>query len=170
MIGDKLKFLSWAPIVFVSAKTGQGLNALLDAAERRAASQQDADHHRPAQPHGGRGRPALPPKATKGNKEVKVLFGTQIGVAPPTFALSLNHPVDLHFSYKRYLENQIRETFGLRGHPARHQGPHAAALIEPRFSLDMRPRGLIYSLNFFPVSPCSSLRFWHRSRARRRRP
>ena len=58
-----------------------------------------------------------PPKGAKGNKEVKVLFGTQIGVAPPTFALSLNHPVDLHFSYKRYLENKIREAFGFEGTP-----------------------------------------------------
>ena len=46
-----------------------------------------------------------------------MLFGTQIGVAPPTFALSLNHPVELHFSYKRYLENKIREAFGFSGTP-----------------------------------------------------
>ncbi len=64
-----------------------------------------------------RRRQAYAPKAAKGNQPVRILFGTQIGVAPPTFVLSLNHPVDLHFSYKRYLENQIREAFGFEGTP-----------------------------------------------------
>ena len=44
-------------------------------------------------------------------------FGTQVGISPPTYALSLNHPVDLHFSYRRYLENQLRETLDLEGTP-----------------------------------------------------
>jgi len=53
----------------------------------------------------------------KGNQPVKILFGTQIGISPPTYALSLNHPVDLHFSYRRYLENQFRENLDLEGTP-----------------------------------------------------
>src|SRR5262249_61416149 len=57
------------------------------------------------------------PKAMKGNAPVKILYGTQLGVAPPTFALSLNHPVDLHFSYRRYLENQLRSHLPLEGTP-----------------------------------------------------
>ena len=48
---------------------------------------------------------------------VKVLFATQVGIAPPTFVLSLNHPVDLHFAYKRYLENQLRAAFPFEGTP-----------------------------------------------------
>jgi GTP-binding protein len=67
------------------------------------------------------------PKAAKGGAPVKILFATQIGVAPPTFALSINHPVDLHFSYKRYLENKLRAAFGFEGTPlvlkVRHR-PH----------------------------------------------
>jgi GTP-binding protein len=59
------------------------------------------------------------PKADKGNKPVRIMFGTQIGVSPPTFTLSLNHPVGLHFSYKRYLENQIRAEYGFLGTPIR---------------------------------------------------
>ena len=59
----------------------------------------------------------FPPKAMKGNHQVKILFGTQVGISPPTYALSLNHPVDLHFSYRRYLENQLRETLDLEGTP-----------------------------------------------------
>lgn len=117
VIGDKLKFLPWAPIIFVSARTGHGLNALLAAASRAYDSsrmrittgQLNRMVAEAVQKH--------PPKGAKGNKEVKVLFGTQIGVSPPTFALSLNHPVDLHFSYKRYLENKIREAFGFEGTP-----------------------------------------------------
>ena len=53
----------------------------------------------------------------KGNQPVRILFATQIGIVPPTFALSLNHPVDLHFSYRRYLENQLREKLDLDGTP-----------------------------------------------------
>jgi GTP-binding protein len=116
-IGDKLKFLPWAPVVFVSARTGHGLNALLEAASRAY------DSSRMRITTGQLNRMVAeavrkhPPKGAKGNKEVKVLFGTQIGIQPPTFALSLNHPVDLHFSYKRYLENKIRESFGFEGTP-----------------------------------------------------
>ena len=59
----------------------------------------------------------LAPKAAKGSHDVKILYATQIGVSPPTFAISINHPVDLHFSYKRYLENQLRDEFGFKGTP-----------------------------------------------------
>ena len=57
------------------------------------------------------------PKAAKGGHAVKILFATQVGVAPPTFVVSINHDVDLHFSYKRYLENKLREEFGFEGTP-----------------------------------------------------
>ena len=62
---------------------------------------------------------AYAPKAEKGGQPVRILYGSQIGTAPPTFAISLNHPVDLHFSYRRYLENRIREAFGFEGTPIR---------------------------------------------------
>jgi GTP-binding protein len=116
-IGDHLKFLPWAEVIFVSAKTGKGLTALLKAAARA----HDASRTRVTTGQLNRliadAVKGHPPKAAKGNKEVKVLFATQLGVAPPTFALSLNHPVDLHFSYKRYLENKIRDAFGFVGTP-----------------------------------------------------
>ena len=59
------------------------------------------------------------PRPAKGSKPVRILFGSQIGTQPPTFALSINQPVELHFSYLRYLENRIRETFGFEGTPIR---------------------------------------------------
>jgi GTP-binding protein len=60
---------------------------------------------------------AYAPKAAKGNQPLKLLYGTQVGVGPPTFVLSVNHRVDLHFSYKRYLENQLRQEFSFEGTP-----------------------------------------------------
>jgi GTP-binding protein len=116
-IAYHLKFLPWAPVVFLSAKTGHGLNALLAAAGKAAESGRKRVTTGQLNRMLAEAVRRHPPKAAKGNKEVKVLFGTQIGVSPPTFALSLNHPVDLHFSYKRYLENQIREAFGFEGTP-----------------------------------------------------
>jgi GTP-binding protein len=62
---------------------------------------------------------AYAPKADKGDRPVRILYGSQIGTAPPTFAISINQPVDLHFSYRRYLENRIREAFGFEGTPIR---------------------------------------------------
>jgi GTP-binding protein len=48
-----------------------------------------------------------------------MLYGTQIGIEPPTFMISLNHDVSLHFSYQRYLENQLRRQYGFAGAPIR---------------------------------------------------
>jgi GTP-binding protein len=116
-VRDHLKFLSFAPVVFVSAKSGRGLTKLLSTAEkvhvaarlRVTTGQLNRVLARAAQ--------AYAPKAAKGAQPVRILFATQIGIAPPTFLISLNHPVDLHFSYKRYLENQLREEFGFEGTP-----------------------------------------------------
>jgi GTP-binding protein len=117
IVRDKLKFLAWAPIIFISAKTGKGLTALLNAAEKAAAASKTRITTGQLNRFLADSSQRFPPKAMKGNHQVKILFGTQIGVAPPTFALSLNHPVDLHFSYRRYLENQLRETIDFTGTP-----------------------------------------------------
>jgi GTP-binding protein len=116
-VRDRLKFLAWAPVLFVSAKTGKGLGAMLSAAARAHEASRTRVATGPLNRLLGRATEAHAPKAAKGSYAVKLLFATQIGVAPPTFMLSVNHPVDLHFSYKRYLENQLREEFGFRGTP-----------------------------------------------------
>jgi GTP-binding protein len=67
---------------------------------------------------------AYAPKAAKGDQAVRILYGSQIGIAPPTFAISINHDVDLHFSYRRYLENRIRQAFGFEGTPIRLKVRH----------------------------------------------
>ena len=59
-----------------------------------------------------------PPPTDKG-KRLKILYATQVGVKPPTFVLFVNDPELMHFSYKRYLENQVREHFGFEGSPIR---------------------------------------------------
>ena len=116
-IRDHLKFLSWARIVYASAKTGKGLTAILLAAEKAAAAGRTRMTTGQLNRFLAETAQRFPPKAMKGNQPVKILFGTQVGISPPTYALSLNHPVDLHFSYRRYLENQLRETLDLEGTP-----------------------------------------------------
>jgi GTPase len=126
-VRDDLKFLPYAPVVFISAETGKGLTALLAAADRAHAASRTRVTTGQLNRVLEKAARANAPKAAKGGEPVKILFATQIGVSPPTFALSINHPVDLHFSYKRYLENKLREAFGFEGTPivlrVRHR-PH----------------------------------------------
>jgi len=123
-VRDELKFLPWAPVVFVSARTGKGLGQLLDAVDRVHAARQARVTTGELNRLLARAAEAYAPKADKGGQPVRILFGSQIGTAPPTFAVSINHPVDLHFSYRRYLENQIREAFGFEGTPIRLKVRH----------------------------------------------
>ncbi len=116
---DALKFLPWAPLIFVSAKTGYGLSALLGAVDRVNRARQERVTTGELNRLLARAVEAYAPKADKGNLPVRILYGSQIGTTPPTFAISINQPVDLHFSYRRYLENRIRETFGFEGTPIR---------------------------------------------------
>jgi GTP-binding protein len=113
----RLKFLAYAPLVFVSARSGKGLSGLLAAADRVRAAARTRVTTGELNRMLARASAAYAPKAAKGNKPVRILYAAQIGVSPPTFAVSINHPVDLHFSYKRYLENQLRAEFGFEGTP-----------------------------------------------------
>jgi GTP-binding protein len=110
-----LKFLNYAPIVFISANTGKGVERIFPliekvATERRkriSTSQMNrfierVDFERASVPMRSR---------------VKILYMTQAAVAPPTFVLFTNRAVKLHFSYQRFLENQIRDAFGFVGTP-----------------------------------------------------
>jgi GTP-binding protein len=118
-VRDELKFLDWAPVVFVSAKSGRGVSGLLKAVDRAHA----ARHTRVTTGELNRllaqATDAHVPRPARGSRPVRILFGSQVGTAPPTFALSINQPGDLHFSYRRYLENRIRAAFGFRGTPIR---------------------------------------------------
>jgi GTP-binding protein len=112
-----LKFLSYAPILFVSATTGRDLDKLfstleLVARERRKRIGTGEMNRFLAKVDFER---ASVPMA----KRVKILYMTQAGVSPPTFILFTDRAVKLHFSYERFLENQIRTAFGFVGTPIR---------------------------------------------------
>jgi len=111
----QLKFLSYAPIVFVSATTGRNVPKLfstleLVANERRKRIGTGEMNRFLA--HVDFERASVPVA-----KRVRILYMTQAAVSPPTFILFTDRAVKLHFSYQRFLENQIRDTFGFVGSP-----------------------------------------------------
>jgi GTP-binding protein len=110
-----LKFLSYAPIVFISAYSGKGTEKIFPlleqvATERRKRISTSAMNR--FIEHVDFERASVPMRS-----RVKILYMTQASVAPPTFVLFTNRAVKLHFSYQRFLENQIREAFGFLGTP-----------------------------------------------------
>ncbi|MGD0116059.1 MAG: ribosome biogenesis GTPase Der [Dehalococcoidia bacterium] len=116
IIRRNLRFLPWAPLCFVSAKERTGIDDLLDVAlavgEERRRRLSTAEVNAVVQRAiGERGPPS------KGGKKLKVLYVTQAQVAPPTFVFFVNDASLLHFSYRRYLENQLRKAFGFPGVP-----------------------------------------------------
>lgn len=113
-----LKFLDYAPILHISALTGERTPKLLEAVDRIAESR----HTRVPTPALNRfieKITAAHPPVSAGRKRVRVLYAAQTGVAPPTFVLFTNVAATLHFSYERFLENQLREEYGFEGTPIR---------------------------------------------------
>jgi GTP-binding protein len=110
-----LKFLSYAPVLFVSASSGKGVEKILPVLEKVAAERQKristAEMNRFLQTIDF-DRASVP-----ACKRVKIYYMTQAAVAPPTFILFTDRPVKLHFSYERFLGNQIRRAFGFLGTP-----------------------------------------------------
>jgi GTP-binding protein len=105
-------------VVFASAKTGKGLQRILDAAKAAYA----AYTRRVSTGELNRWFAGIvekhPPSLYRGHP-VKLYFIQQPEAGPPTFVLSVNHPEGVHFSYRRYLVNQLREAFELDGTPVR---------------------------------------------------
>lgn len=112
---EHLKFLAYAPIVFVSAETGFGIDKLYNAIELVAAERRKRiptgemnrflkhiDFERAGVPY---------------SQRVRILYMTQAAVSPPTFILFTDRATPLHFSYRRFLENQIRDAFQFVGTP-----------------------------------------------------
>ncbi len=112
---DALKFLSYAPVLFVSATTGSGIEKIFPTLEEVATERRkrigtgemnrflkQVDFERASVP---------------ARQQVRVYYMTQASVAPPTFVLFTDRKVKLHFSYQRFLENQIRRAFGFVGTP-----------------------------------------------------
>ncbi|MGZ3615391.1 MAG: ribosome biogenesis GTPase Der, partial [Ktedonobacteraceae bacterium] len=114
IIAEGLKFIPYAPIVFASAKTGYHVQSLLDAvlniAEMRYLRVPTSRLNEAVQEAVRRHNPTV----FKG-KVLKIYYATQTQVNPPTFVFFVNDPQALHFSYERYLENQLRYAFSFRG-------------------------------------------------------
>lgn len=117
-IKHELSFMDYAPILFISALTGQRVNKTVELINHvysqhsvRISTGMLNDILNEAvltnQP------------AISGGRRLKVYYATQVSIKPPTFALFVNEPTLMHFSYQRYLENQIRKAFSFEGTPVR---------------------------------------------------
>lgn len=115
-IRNEFQYLSYAPIVFVSAKTHQRLNELPKLIRRvdenhskRVSSAVLNDVIMDAIAHN--------PTPTDNGKRLRIYYATQVAVKPPTFVIFVNDPELMHFSYERFLENQLRAAFDFEGTP-----------------------------------------------------
>lgn len=110
-----LKFLSYAPVLFISAASGKGTEKIFPTLEKVAAERRkriSTGEMNRFLKHVDFDRASVPMR-----QRVKILYLTQAAVAPPTFVLFTDRKVKLHFSYERFLENQIRHAFGFVGTP-----------------------------------------------------
>lgn len=113
-----LPFMAYAPTIFISALTGQRVTKLFDLI--KSVSNQHAMRISTGMVNDIINEAVLMNHpAISGGRRLKILYTTQVSVKPPTFALFVNDPEILHFSYQRYLENQLRKSFGFEGTPIR---------------------------------------------------
>ena len=119
-IREKFPFMAYAPIVFVSAKTNQRMNKILESVVFLA--EEHAKRVPTSTLNDVIGEAVLlnQPPSDKG-KRLKIYYGSQTGTQPPKFTLFINDKSLTHFSYQRYLENKIRENFGFEGTPVRFE-------------------------------------------------
>ncbi len=111
-----LPFLNYAPILFISALTGQKVMSLIDMSDRIYAEFTKRVTTGILNQVIKEATMLNPPPTRKG-RAINVYYATQIAAAPPKFILFVNHPDIVHFSYVRYIENKIREAFGFFGTP-----------------------------------------------------
>jgi GTP-binding protein len=117
-IRDHFLFMTYAPIVYVSAKTHQRLHRILPVVNQVAEQ-----HAMRVQTHLLNDviadAVAITPPPTDRGKRLRINYATQVSVKPPSFVFFVNEPDLMHFSYERYLENKIRAAFGFEGTPVR---------------------------------------------------
>lgn len=113
-----LAYMPYAPIAFISAKTGQRVNTLFDLINKVYEASLMRITTGVLNSVLAEATTRVQPPTDKG-KRLKIYYMTQSSVAPPTFVLFCNEAKLFHFSYQRYIENQIRNTFGLEGTPVR---------------------------------------------------
>lgn len=117
-IYNKLSYLSYAPVIFISALTGQRVNKIFELINK--VNEQNSLRISTAVINQviNEAIAIVQPPTDKG-KRLKVLYGTQASTKPPTFVIFVNDKSLFHFSYERYLVNQFRNNFGLEGTPVR---------------------------------------------------
>lgn len=115
---EVFSFATWAPLQLVSVESGRGVKKLMQYVREVAAAHKQRvttaalnrffeevlEHH---------------PPPSMNNRSVRIYYATQVSVAPPTFVIASNYPERVHFSYRRYVVNQLRERFGFEGSPVR---------------------------------------------------
>jgi GTP-binding protein len=117
-LARQMKFLDYAPVIHISALTGERVPRLLEVIDRVA------ERRRRRVPSGELNRfvrdvTAAHPPASPGRREVRVMYATQVAIAPPTFVFFTNVATTFHFSYERFLVNRLRDAFGFEGSPVR---------------------------------------------------
>ena len=115
---EKLKYLSYAPIIFISALTGQRVDKLFDMINEVKEQNSKRITTSVLNQVINEAIAIVQPPSDKG-KRLKIFYGTQVATRPPTFVIFVNNKDLFHFSYERYLVNQIRKEFGLVGTPVR---------------------------------------------------
>lgn len=113
---EKFDYLAWAPILFVSAKSGENVDKLWETVEAAYAERHKRIGTGQLNSFLQRAIADQHPTGTKGIFP-KLYYGTQVDVNPPQFVLFVNQPDTFHFSWRRYLEKQLREKFGFVGTP-----------------------------------------------------
>ena len=117
-IRNELLFMQYAPIIFVSALTKQRTDKIIEIVNFVAEQQTNRVSTSALNEVITEATQLNPPPSDKG-KRLKILYSTQVGIKPPTFIFFVNDPKIMHFSYRRYLENKIRDSFGFQGTPIR---------------------------------------------------
>ena len=117
-IRKELNFMEYVPLLFISAKTGQRVDKVLPLAlqvqEERLARISTSKLNRIL-----RDAQDAHPAPSRGGRPLKIYYATQVRSDPPTFLVYVNDPKRMHFSYRRFLENKIRESYGFLGTPIR---------------------------------------------------
>ena len=116
-IQERLGFIDYSPVCFTSATRGEGISDLFDAIDRVAS---EARRRIPTAAVGEVVRAAVArrPLSIRG-VPLTIQSAAQVGINPPMFALGVNRPDEIHFSYERYLSNALRQAFGFTGSPIR---------------------------------------------------
>jgi GTP-binding protein len=139
-IRHEAPFLDFAPIVSISAKTGQRVDRVLELAVDVWAERRRRIPTGELNRLLGDTTARQEPPAVKGRRP-KLFYATQVGVAPPTFVFFAREAGSVHFSYRRYLENRLRDQLGFLGTPIRLVFRERATVREPRRGRARRPKG-----------------------------